>query len=953
MKSFKGFSLILLVCVCFVRIVSADLNSTDYTLEASAQMSSASSSFSLGFDPNDYDFLVYDCGTGEIQGAMNELGLTYTLRNNSNPVTAQDLNNYDILIIGWKTSSNGTNGLDTAIIEEGITGRVILTGHDTDWHTINGTPHDTSTFEPADIFLSQCIEYILNGGGTGLLAHAQYVDGYDWLPDSWGIEVTDGLALENVTAFTQDGLNSGVFDDLTPPDMSYWYNSFHNSFDKYGIGFKPFEMGMVGDANSVITIAATVNPQGFPFTKVDDVSDGDCRSPEDEITYTICWENSTDQTFTDVWIIDYLPDGVDYPNGQWQIDPNDPFNPIAPDPGYDPNTHTYVWDIGTITPDDANCVTLTVTVNYKAEPGLYLHNIAEIWTGNTLLTKATEDTLVCCWDITDPNVIYVNEFAKGNDTGVDWENAYSGQDGVSKALNRANNSECNSPYTIYVAQGLYKPGKYETSSFVLPDGTSIYGGYKIVDNEVYERNPEKYETILSGYIKEDTVVETIIEGGNNTLIDGFVIREAKKYGIHATSSNLTIKNSFIQNALEWGLYTTNCNCLLEWNTITNNTNGVFLFGINKNVEINNCEIVGNDNYSIRVDNSMPTIKNSVIWNSTNGININNPSDSPVLYNNTIGLNTGYGVSLSSTDPNFTDYPDMDSCIVWYNGEQVLGFNPDTYATNCCIQDCNGVNDNYTFEPGFAYLTEPNNIPDPNNYHLAWDSPCKNLGNPLFGTDELDIDGENRIYGTYVDIGADEVYSCDDDLSEDDIYNEYDWDADGIINLTEFSKFSAAWLSRDPNEFSDPNLIDPNDSINWNPVCNIVDTGSSTYVIDLDDIMEFINDDWLWIACWKKSRMERFDNIMAMMSGGGESMMMAIPMMEAMSIETVSIEEQPIMSEEERIAHVVLGIYEINSFLDDIINETSEYEELESIYKIKEELDIILSDMKTEYYKNNK
>ena len=88
------------------------------------------------------------------------------------------------------------------------------------------------------------------------------------------------------------------------------------------------------------------------------------------------------------------------------------------------------------------------------------------------------------------------------------------------------------------------------------------------------------------------------------------------------------------------------------------------------------------------------------------------------------------------------------------------------------------------------------------------------------------------------IGADEVYSCDDDLSEDDIYKSLDWNADGVINLVEFSEFSAAWLSHDPNEFTDPNFIDPNDSINWNDKCNIVTTGDSTYVIDLADMTEF-------------------------------------------------------------------------------------------------------------------
>ena len=294
------------------------------------------------------------------------------------------------------------------------------------------------------------------------------------------------------------------------------------------------------------------------------------------------------------------------------------------------------------------------------------------------------------------------------------------------------------------------------------------------------------------------------------------------------------------------------------------------------------------------------------------------------------------------------------CIVWYNGDQILGFNPDSYATNSCIQDCNEVNDNYNFEPGFAYTTVPDNIPVPNNYHLAWNSPCKELGNPSFSyVDEVDIDGEDRIYGDYVDIGADEVYSCDDDLSEDDIYNPVDWTADGIVNMHEYGIFSMAWLSVDPNNpLCDPNnpnyVSDPNepgyisegDKVRYSSRCDIDDDLD----VDMGDLALFC-DEWLWIACWKQSWMDSSIMMMAMGMGGGESAMMSVPMTATTSAESPVISE-PELSEEEQLATLVMGIHAILAEIDKSIAEG--HENSENLYDAADFLEEVLLDLKGDY-----
>lgn len=52
------------------------------------------------------------------------------------------------------------DGLDAPTLSAGITGRVILSGHDADLHTVEGPP-EKQPF--AEAFLAQAIDYVLEG----------------------------------------------------------------------------------------------------------------------------------------------------------------------------------------------------------------------------------------------------------------------------------------------------------------------------------------------------------------------------------------------------------------------------------------------------------------------------------------------------------------------------------------------------------------------------------------------------------------------------------------------------------------------------------------------------------------------------------------------------------------------------------------------------------------------
>ncbi|MEJ5260521.1 MAG: hypothetical protein WHS88_10055 [Anaerohalosphaeraceae bacterium] len=65
------------------------------------------------------------------------------------------------------------------------------------------------------------------------------------------------------------------------------------------------------------------------------------------------------------------------------------------------------------------------------------------------------------------------------------------------------------------------------------------------------------------------------------------------------------------------------------------------------------------------------------------------------------------------------------------------------------------------------------------------------------------------------------------------------------------------------------MSDQNDFIGWNQRCDL----NEDYLINLDDLAEFAEEpcgNWGWIACWKRSRMNRLESpVDTMMSGRGQ------------------------------------------------------------------------------------
>jgi uncharacterized repeat protein (TIGR01451 family) len=760
-------------------------------------------------------------------------------------------------------------------------------------------------------------------------------------------EVIDALTDQGIIVFAlntadfDSGLNEpydGIDDDIPPArqQASEITNATGGElFCSVGSGSSEIEDAIVDAINC------------FSFIKDDDLNDAndlDCRSPEQEIEYSICLTNDSDQTLYSVSIIDWLPSGVDYPV-EYTMDPNT-YEMISSDPNYDENTHSYIWILDDpIAPDESVCVYLTVVVNENAEPGMYLHNEAELIVGETVVATRTKDTLVCCWDTS--GILYVDKNAPDGGSGISWETAYNNLD---EALTRARTTQCAFDYVIYVAQGTYAPQDTE-NGFMVPDDVSIYGGFKGGGSaNPDDRNFKKYKTVLTGLIDEDAFpdADTVVTMGQDSLLDGFTVTQAFEQAVYGSGVDFSIANCIVADSFRYGIYAVNGDVAIQWSTVRlNSADGIRHEGAGHALSINNSWILRNGEYGIYSVNSTPTIKNCIVSESDltlqgrAGIRLYRPTYQPVLHNLTISRNKSAGIFFEddgdiNNDPNNLDYPDLQNSIVYYNnpgGSQLAGFSADIIANFCCIQDCNEPGTtNYNDEPGFAYAVDPNGAPDPNNYHLSATAFCIDKANPFLSyTNQVDMDGEGieRKYGDYVDIGADEVYDCGDDyLSDIDVHNDLDFNADGLVNLEEFSGFSAVWLCRDPNDpsiitdpnySSDPDYADPNMLANWEAtwpqaiIYNFDDADDSEYSIDLADFDVFL-DNWLWVACWKLEEMET-----AAAQSQSQSMMMEPLSMSfssySIEAETVTIPSEAVIVDEKTIDEQILSLQDCIEFLE--------------------------------------
>ncbi len=286
------------------------------------------------------------------------------------------------------------------------------------------------------------------------------------------------------------------------------------------------------------------------------------------------------------------------------------------------------------------------------------------------------------------------------------------------------------------------------------------------------------------------------DGGSPTLFNctfGGNSANGNGGGMYNDSSSPTVSNcTFGGNSANgngggmYNYYYSNAaltNCTFSGNS-ANHGGGMYSYG--GDPVLTNCTFSGNSAWEngggVHNDDSSPTVTNCIFSGNSayRGGGMYSYVGDPVLTNCTFSGNvaSGYGGGIYTP----FGYIELTNCILWGNVDiggtdesaQIYGGMTGRVRFSC-IQD-GYPNDTYIPFGGDYYynidddpmfIREPNdggdgwgvgNNDDFGDLHLRASSPCINVGDPDFlAVKQADIDGQPRIMGQRVDMGADEFF----------------------------------------------------------------------------------------------------------------------------------------------------------------------------------------------------
>ena len=384
------------------------------------------------------------------------------------------------------------------------------------------------------------------------------------------------------------------------------------------------------------------------------------------------------------------------------------------------------------------------------------------------------------------SIIYVTATGAGLHDGTSWANA---MDDINEAITLSATSGYPS---IWVAEGTYNGDTVAAAgAFHYVEGVNLYGGFAGNEAPAYDlalRDFDAHPTILDGQ-HANRVLNQINDFVTPTVFDGFVFQN----GLVTNQSGAGVilrqggrlRNSIVQNNImlvtnnyEYygiGVYivgTSNSDTVLDHCTIRNNSYqsnlSTYVYGggiyIYNTAVITNCEVYGNTSrYGGGVYINNGHIYNTVVSHNQAyryaGVNMNYGGSlyNCVVANNTASDNIGglYGSSSSNVYNsiiwgNKVNYVPNNISSAYYSTPHIYNSAVEGgYDSGTNILTLAPTNDGTSGMDNYVRFIDPNQ----NNYRLHPASHCLDYGDSSYSHLLLDPDGNARIMGNNIDLGA--------------------------------------------------------------------------------------------------------------------------------------------------------------------------------------------------------